>query len=128
MPPEHYYGDTVRKLFLSGAIIMLLVYPLFNHTIPAQPMLNIVGIILLSVMAGLTNPRQTWILVADVFLSIAAVSVFEYYAVSFAQAGNQNLFIINQLLAVCFFTALYFAVKTARNALLKNIQNNRTDY
>ena len=119
MPPEHYYGDIVRRLFLWGAIVMILVFPLYSAAIPAQPILNLVGIILLSVMAGLTSPRQAWTLVADVVVAIAAFAVFEYYAVFFSRAGDTNLFIVNQLLALCFFIAMYFSIKTARNALSK---------
>lgn len=119
MPPEHYYGDIVRRLFLFGAVLMLFAFPLFSPAIPVEPTLNIIAIVLLSVMAGLTNPRQKWTLVIDIVVSIVAFAVPEYYAITFSHLGGSPLFVINQFLAFCFLIALYFSVKSARNAFGK---------
>lgn len=120
MNMQHYYGDAVRTLFLLGAGIMLIIYPLFSGTIPAQPVYNLIGIVILCVMAGLTSPRKSWVLVTNVFVSAGAFIVFEYSALLFVQVGEQNLFIINQILAICFLVSLYLSVKTARYAVSKN--------
>ncbi len=113
-PIIHYYGDIVRKLFLAGAVIMLLAYPFFRTNIPLRPAFTIIAVALLSVMAGLTSPKERWTSAVDALIALGAVITFEYYAVKFAAPQFGGLFVANQLLALTFLVALYFAVKTFR--------------
>lgn len=111
----HYYGDIVRRLFLLGAAIMLLGFPFFNKEIDQSPMYSLMGMILLVMAAGITNPRQRWIVFLDTVFSAIAVFNFEYYAIKFwVPPAPRAIFITDQLLAVIFLVALYYSVKTLR--------------
>ncbi|HUC31588.1 MAG TPA: hypothetical protein VMR99_02800 [Candidatus Paceibacterota bacterium] len=110
---EHYYDTIVRKLFLAGAIVLILTYPFFSPLLPERPAFILIGIVLLSVMAGLTNPKQRWTSLIDIAVSLFAVVYFENHAIIFVR--NPSLFWIfmtDQLLVLIFIVALYFSVKT----------------
>jgi len=49
----HYYGDSVRNLFIFGGLIMLVSYPFFSSFIKAPIAFSIIGCIALVVFAGL---------------------------------------------------------------------------
>lgn len=113
----HYYGDVTRRLFILGCVIMIVAYPFFTEYIPVSRTVAFAAILVVAIFAGLTNPRQRWVAAADVLIAIAAFVTFEYYAVEFyrADGGFWGLFFwINEALALVFFIATYFAVKTWR--------------
>lgn len=123
MTPRHYYGDIVRKLFLAGAIIVILVYPFFNSLAPASPSLltgsvfMIIAIVLLAVLAGLTSWRGPWTVALDIAVSIFELVFFENHAIAFVKTPPIWIFLTDQLLALIFITALYFSVRTLREML-----------
>lgn len=112
----HYYGNLVRRLFLGGAIVMLLSLPFLNPLLPIPLFYSLLAIIVLSIVAGFTSPRKRWAIAIDEIIAIVAVLAFEYYAVGYyvQYAGWSWLFIVNQLLALDFLVALYFNTKTLR--------------
>ena len=113
----HYYGDIVRKLFLGGAFGMLVTLPFVNALLPVPLFYSLLAIIILSLVAGFMRPGKVWTIVIDEIITIAAVLIFEYYAVDYYAIysfGNW-LFIMNQLLALDFLIALYFNTKTLRS-------------
>jgi len=115
----HYYGDIVRKLFLAGAIIMLLTLPVLNPLLPLPIFDSLLTIIILSLVAGLTSPRKKWTLFVNEIIAIGAVIAFEYYAVNYyiAYSAESTIFLVNQLLAVIFLFALYYNTKTIRGMI-----------
>ncbi len=116
----HYYGDIVRRLFLLGAAIMLLAYPFFSAQIGGDPTYSLIGMILLVMAAGITNPRQRWIALLNVLFAAIATFNFESHAITFwAPPAPRAIFIVDQILAVIFLVALYYAVKTLRGMYLK---------
>lgn len=119
-PPQHYYGDTVRRLFIFAAVVMLVGLPFFADRLSAPLVLVLFAILLVALFAGLTNPRQQWVAVLNIGISLIVLIVFEYYAIMFyAEGGSfQLLFWIVQVLAVSFLFALYFSVKMLRGMLL----------
>lgn len=128
LPPEpryprvpHYYGDVVRILFVVGAVFMLVTLPVVRDLLSAPLGLSLFGIVLFCLAAGLTKPRNRWSTIANVLIAAAALLVFEYHAVDgYGRYGFENhLFLINQLLAVNFLIAFYYAVKTARGIFIK---------
>jgi hypothetical protein len=120
IPPEHYYGDIVRKLFILSAIIMLGTLPFFANLLPAPFFSTIIVVLIIGVVAGLTNPRQLGIAVISVIIAILAFATFEYYAViSYLQYSLSGLFWTNQILAIIFFIALYYSSKTVRGMMIK---------
>lgn len=117
---EHYYGDIVRRFFVLGALIMAITLPFFHEIIPVPTLTSLALIAIVGVMAGLTNPRQAWVALLNVFISLGGVVAFEYYAVSsFDAYGVDSLFFwTNQFLAVIFLFALYWSSKTIRGMLI----------
>lgn len=121
MKKSHYYGDTVRKFFLIGAVFMLLSLPFMSAFLSIPLYVSILAAIGIGVFAGITNPQQAWAAVLDFLIALTAVIVFEYHAVSgySAYSFTHRTFWVNQILAVNFLIALYFATKTVRGMLLK---------
>jgi hypothetical protein len=117
MPPEHYYGDIVRRLFLAGAIVMVLAYPYFSPFLPQGPAFMMIAIVLLAVMAGSTNPKERWTAAVDSIVSLFAVVFFENHAITFVRTPLTWIFLTDQLLVLIFIIALYFSVKTFRGML-----------
>lgn len=118
---RHYYGDAVRFLFMLAAIIMLVTLPFLSNKLPVPVYVSILVILLIGILAGITNPLQKWISVLNVAISVGASSTFEYYAVkSFINYQATTLyFITNQILAFVFLFALYYGIKTLRAMYLK---------
>ena len=116
----HYYGDIVRKLFIAGAVIMLLFLPFVLDRLPVSLFVSLLAIICFGLFAGLTNPKQIWVEVVNLIISIAAVVFFEFYAVNFYMLYDawDLLFLAHQVLAILFFVALYYSTKTVRGMLL----------
>ena len=77
---RHYYGDTVRVLFLLGAIIMAVALPLFANQLPFPKEISLIAIVLIVVIAGLTDPVRKGIAVLNVVISMAGLLIFEYAA------------------------------------------------
>lgn len=113
---SHYYGDTVRKLFLAGGLIMLLMLPFVHDRLPVSFVTSILIILAIDIFAGVTNPAWEWISIIDTAISLVGFLIFSYYAVTiYIQHGAWDiLFWTNGILWLIFFFALYFATKTLR--------------
>lgn len=121
MKNNHYYGDIVRKLFLVGAVFMLLALPFMNAYIETPLYMSILAAIVIGVVAGITNPAQLWAVILNFIIALAGSFVFEYQAVmGYATYSYlHRTFWINQIIAIDFIIALYFATKTVRGMLVK---------
>lgn len=121
MKKNHYYGDTVRKFFMIGAVFMLVSLPFMSQYLSVPLYISILTAIAIGIFAGITNPLQTWAAILDLIISTAAVAIFEYHAVSgyTSYSLTHRTFWVNQVLAVNFLIALYFSTKTVRGMLLK---------
>ncbi len=115
----HYYGNLVRRLFLGGAILMLLTLPFLNALLPVPLFYSLLIIIVLSLVAGFTSPVKRWAIALNEAIAIIAVLSFEYYAVTYyvMYSAGSSLFLVNQLLALDFLIALYFNTKTLREMI-----------
>ena len=118
---RHYYGDAVRFLFMLAAIIMLVTLPFLSGKLPVPIYVSILVILLIGILAGITNPLQKWISVLNAVIAVGASSIFEYYAVKSLVAYQVTTlyFITNQALAFVFLFALYYSIKTLRAMYLK---------
>ena len=96
---------------------MVVMYPFFKDRLVVPGGLFIFAVIVVGLAAGLTNPRQQWVMILDVFVSVLAFAVFEYYALAIVFAFDDLLFWVNQVLAAVFFAAFYFSIKTVRGSL-----------
>lgn len=127
MPPEsssisypsvpHYYGDYARKLFLGGAIVMLLSLPLERDILPTAFIAVTTAALLLTFLAGFTSPKKRLIIVVDTLVAALMFVIFEYAAVNNLSHGGDIwsfTFIAQEILALNFLIALYFCSKTWR--------------
>ena len=119
--PANYYGDIIRRLFIAAGVVLLLTLPFFSARYPAG--LLIVTIVVIALDAGLTTPNQPWTIVLDTIISMVLFCIFEYYAVLEYQKipPSYSFMLTNQLVALFFFLALYFSLKTLRNQYAKRI-------
>ncbi|MCE9549238.1 hypothetical protein K8Q98_02455 [Candidatus Nomurabacteria bacterium] len=124
----HYYGDLIRVLFNIGGFIMIVSYPFFRSFITAPVLLSIIGCVILVVLAGLTSPRQKWIMAFNALISIIAFVIFEYATVyaylnlSPSQGEHVAFFWVNQILALIFFFTSYLSTKTVRAMFFEDME------
>lgn len=116
----HYYGDIVRRLFIVAALVMLASLPFLQSFVPLPTFFAILAILIIVLAAGFLAPTQKWMMLTDMIISGAAVLVFEDYAVQAYLRNGTAFFVANQALAIIFFIAFYFAVKTVRGAFFKD--------
>ncbi|MBU6447411.1 hypothetical protein KGQ24_01030 [Patescibacteria group bacterium] len=117
---SHYYGDIVRALFLEAAVIMLVGLPGLTNYLSMPVIFSIVGILILSIAAGITNPKMFWDSAINTTISIGGLAIFETYAVKAYRdfGAADKFFIVNMLLGLTFLLATYFSVKTFRGLFL----------
>jgi membrane-associated HD superfamily phosphohydrolase len=117
--PAHYYGDVVRGLFLGAAIVMLFA-GFTTATLPVSTGLTIVWIVILVLIAGLTNPVQRGVQWLNVIVSTIGLLVFGGTALSRYHSPTSvfttGIFIA--ILTLIFLLALYFATRTLRAHIL----------
>lgn len=118
----HYYGDIVRMLFLAIAIIMFIGLPSLVNYISPPTIISIVAMLILGLLAGLTNPRFKIDALLNTLTSAVGFIIFGMYAVlTYNQYGVTNwFFMYNFLIGFIFLFAVYFSTKTLRGSLWRN--------
>lgn len=122
--PIHYHGDTVRILFLVAAGIMLVSLPLVQSKVFLPSFLSVVAIVILTLAAGITNPKLVWTAQANCAISVLAFLVFDTEAVlAFrAETFDSIFFGANFILGFIFLFATYYSVKTLRGFMLQSTE------
>jgi hypothetical protein len=122
--PAHYYGDVVRILFLAAALVMLITLPAIKDYLNIPAMFSVLVIMILSFVAGLTNPKQIWEAAVNAAISVIGFLVFESYALWAYQhySATDKFFITNLILGFVFLFAIYFSTKTLRGLWLDKRQ------
>lgn len=110
----HYYGDLIRKLFIVGAVVMLLGLPAMKAMFGFPIYAALIAILALGFLAGLTSPRQPWVNWLNLITSVIAFLVFETYAVTLFLKADEFWFVANQFEALIFLAAIYYSTKTVR--------------
>src|SRR3989344_4262391 len=115
-------------MFVISGLIMIVSYPFFRSLISAPMSFSLASCVVLAVFGGLMNPKYKWVIFLNTIIPVIAFIFFEYYAVStyLNLPPTENtvanihvaFFWVNQILAIIFFFATYFATKTLRGALL----------
>lgn len=113
----HYYGDTVRMLFIIAGIAILLTLPLLKTEVPVSIPLSLLFVLVVDIAAGLTGPRHRPVMAANAVIALCGVAIFEYAAANLSELWGA-FFWANQFLAVVFFIALYYSAKSLRWMLL----------
>lgn len=120
-PNVHYHGETVRKIFLISGLVMLVGLPFFAMQLQFAVFAAVLGILIIGLFAGLTSPQNKFAIIFDVVISLAGIFAFEATAVlTYTNWGADGYFVFNQFLALLFFVALYFSVRSARAMLKKS--------
>lgn len=119
-PVRHYYGDTVRVIFIAIAVLVGIAVPLTGN-MEAGIAFGGPTIILLVVLAGLTHPHGSAILTLNAIVSAVGLFLAEMFAIAAYSAENVPAFIALEVVAVLFLAALYFSVKNVRALLTGRI-------
>lgn len=114
----HYYGDIVRKLFLAAGVIILLALPFIDSLLPLPATILLLVVLATSVVAGLTNPKQLWVMVLDIAVALIGIIAFEGHAITRSDGDPVWVFVVDQVLALLFFFALYFSIKSLRGRMV----------
>ena len=116
----HYYGNSVRTLFMLAAIIMVVSLPIFKLEIGFPVIVSVIAILILGLAAGLTNPQQSWDAGVNLVVSASGFLIFMTYAVNtYREKTLDRFFLTNLILSFIFLLAVYFSVKTLRGAMLQ---------
>ena len=121
----HYYGNIVRTLFLIGAVIMLTTLPFFSTFLVLPAIFSIGALLAISILAGLTNPVQTYVMILNLVVSVFAIIVFEHHAVTQFVVIPTLLFMIDQVLALIFLVAVYYSTKTLRGVMVQDARSQQ---
>ena len=126
-PPReipHYHGDTVRALFVVGAVL-LIVGEGMGAALPLPPIGAVVFAIILILAAGITSPAQAWIHWANAVLAAGSAALFGWSAVSWYRAGqvlyDPTSFAFALAIALTSLMALYLATRTIRGMTLRTL-------
>lgn len=109
----HYYGDIVRALFVAAAIMAGVAIP-FSGELTTGAIIGAPAIVILLVLAGLTNPHGKTIVTLDAVVSAAGVVFTQLLALSAYSQEYFPLFAFLEAISIVFMAALYFSVKTLR--------------
>lgn len=117
---RHYYGDVVRVFFVAVAILTGLSIP-FSGDIAAAVLSGVPAIVVLLVLAGLTNPHGKIVLILNVLASAAGLIFTQLIALSSYAGENYIFFALFEFMSVLLMAALYFSVKNVRAMVTNKI-------
>ena len=110
----HYYGDYVRILFFIAAALGAFTVPVWGSVLPIGTFPQVVGIVILVLLAGLTNPHGTMVLWADTIVSAIGVLFIENTAISLYSIDEIAIFFVREVLVLLLLVAMYYSIKTVR--------------
>lgn len=119
--PAHYYGDTIRLMFIGAALIMLFGLPAISGYLNVPTWFSITGILVLAISAGLSSPTYLWSAIINFVVAAVGFVIFEMATLQSFSTRNSNseLFIANLVLGGVFLLAIYFSVKTVRGFFIR---------
>lgn len=118
---SHYYGDTVRRLFLVGGALVLLTVLFDKRFLAFYLYVGVLIVLVLTVLAGLTSPANRRVIIGDTILAGVLFVLFEYAAIGAyldAERTFDIVFILHQINSFVFLAALYLGSKTLRARVL----------
>jgi hypothetical protein len=121
IPIAHYYGDTVRGLFVIAAILVFAISPRVGTLASGAGVFLVVGAVVLIICAGLTNPRSRAVLIADALASALFSAIFAGAAMDAYRMSDAYLCIVETLIAAAMLLGLYFSIKSLRAMAMHSI-------
>ncbi|MDP3646326.1 MAG: hypothetical protein Q8R25_04525 [bacterium] len=122
----HYWGDSVRVLFVTAAALAIVAIPLFGDLLPYGSRIEIISAVVLVILAALTNPHSQSIMIINAVVAAVGVVLYEQAAVSLYSGDGPLLFVARGTVALLLLFALYFSVKTIRSMMLHKIGHAET--
>lgn len=110
---SHYYGDTVRALFLAVAVMVGIAIP-FSGELRMGALIGAPSIVALLVLAGLTNPHGKVVLILNALFAGAGVVFTQLIALAAYGAGGYPFFAFIECMSVILMVALYLSIKNVR--------------
>ncbi|KKW08074.1 MAG: hypothetical protein UY42_C0001G0037 [Parcubacteria group bacterium GW2011_GWA2_49_16] len=113
----HYYGDVVRKHLFFAGFLVLIGALIDSELRPFYLFIGVFGVLVVTILAGLTSPRNRSIMFADMIISASMFLIFEYFAIDMYmryENFSDPVFLLRQALSVVFLLTLYFSTKTLR--------------
>lgn len=110
----HYYGDIIRILFFTVAVMSLVSTPLIGDLVPMDTLSLIVSSVVLVALAALTNPRSRSILIIDTIVSMLGVILLELSAMTRYASDPFVLLVARECASFLLLLAFYFSTKTVR--------------
>ncbi len=123
---SHYHGDTVRLLFVFGAII-LIVAQSTGVTLPLSVAGTVIAATVLIIAAGITSPEQMWIHWVNAVIAAYGTFLFSLDVITKYHAGSVPYtasFVFLEALALISLIALYFTTRTIRDLLIHHPKSN----
>ncbi len=117
----HYYGDTIRQLFIVNAGLILIGAPFYADSLRAELPFEILGALILAGLAALVNPHKKSFLFANAVAAGVGLLFYETWALSQYETSTWTQFVLRELIAIIFLFAFYFSVKTVRAFVLHQI-------
>ena len=118
---SHYYGDSVRQLFIAAAATMLIGAPFYTNNLGVELPFIVLGTVALVSVAAVTNPFKIGVISADAVAAGVGLVIFEIWALGNYQTDPLHMFVIREALALIFLFALYFSTKTLRSMFLDKV-------
>lgn len=118
---SHYYGDTIRLLFVAAALLYAIAMPLWGDPLPFGTLPGIAVILILAFLAGITNPHSGVLMFLNVLVSGAGVFFLQAAAVWYFDLDPILLFMIREIIAIVLIFAFYYSVKSLRNMMVGKI-------
>ena len=101
------------------AVIMVIATPFFYDRLPLPAFFSVLGVIVLSLLAGLTNPKMKPIIVGDFIVALVSLFAFGYEStVAYQGTWTDSFFWCNLILAILSVFAVYLSSKTLRGFFL----------
>jgi len=111
----HYHGDALRILFISVAVLILIMQ-FTGDNLPMTTATLIGFVAILAIAAGITNPVQRTIHWFNLILSLTGLAIFG--SVSVSRLHSLSDFFTHDgiagLIAFLFLIAVYLATRTVR--------------
>lgn len=117
----HYHGDAVRVLFVVSSVVIIIAQST-GADLPLSTFGAIISAVVLVVIAGITNPAQSWIHWFNAFVAVIGVLLFGTAAVEHYRSGTNVFdmsFIYIEALALLSLAALYLTTRTIRGIFQK---------
>jgi hypothetical protein len=118
---RHYYGDSLRTMFMVSAVIYATAIPLFGSLLPFDVYASVGIVLLLVFLAGITNPHSQFVMFINVAVAGMGAYLMQTAAIQFFGQDSSVLFFLRQIVAILLLVAFYHGVRTARNMMIGKI-------